>query len=78
MSKRLRPMLGALLCVSFAWGVSAAPGDWDRSFAQNGRLKLELPGVLFGVRAWELQPDGKVVIPGGTELPKIVPFERAE
>ena len=31
-----------------------------------------------GVHSAYIGPDGKVVIPEGTELPTIVPFERAE
>ena len=44
MSKQLRPVAAALLCASFASIVGAVPGDWDRSYAQNGRIALDIPG----------------------------------
>src|SRR5688572_6430925 len=66
MSKLLRPVAAVLLCASFATGVGAAPGDWDRSFAQSGRIALDLPGQPITIRSWELQPDGKIVVAGHT------------
>jgi uncharacterized delta-60 repeat protein len=55
----------ALPCVTW-FAAMAAPGDWDTSFAQAGRLPFTLPGVTFSVRDWVQQPDGKVIVVGHT------------
>ena len=67
--ERLIPRLIACLLPYALWAGSqaqAAPGDWDRSYGQNGRLSFEIPGVTFTVHDWLQQPDGRIVIVGHT------------
>src|SRR4249920_126601 len=69
-SNRMKQLIPRLIACSLPyafWACSpadAAPGDWDRSFGQNGQISFEIPGITFTVRDWLQQPDGKIVIVG--------------
>lgn len=69
MKNGIPAVLRALLMLVLSFPLLAAPGDFDTTFADTGKLRTGLGGGPELVRAMVRQGDGKLVVAGGALSP---------